>query len=410
MGGISRSLFSSLRTVIGALSLWLAFVPAAQSDEQMRVTVVVARPDDIIERAPVVGSLIAREEIEVHPLVQARAIEHILVEIGQRVEKGQPLAVLDTTEAVMLLGKNEVSLLRARAAVEVEASKLEVAAVTEAETRKNLERSRALQPKGAVSQQVLDQHQNTHARALAELGVARQSLQLAEADAELIVRERREIELTIERSTVKAPDAGLVLKRSARIGAMTSSSASPLFVIAKNAAIEFVAQVTETSFMQLEEGMRAEISLSGHDRPLSGTLRLNAAELDPTTRSGEVRIELDETAGLKPGAFARGSIYASARRNILLPGSAVKTASGASTVLVVKEGVVDVRPVTVGARQDGLVEIVDGVSDGEMVVLKSGSFLKADEKVRPVIATSVQPSASNLAAALPTSETTGAIQ
>lgn len=410
MGGISRSLFSSLRTVIGALSLWLAFVPTAQSDEQMTVTVVVARPDDIIERAPVVGSLIAREEIEVHPLVQARAIEHILVEIGQRVEKGQPLAVLDTTEAVMLLGKNEVSLLRARAAVEVEASKLEVAAVTEAETRKNLERSRALQPKGAVSQQVLDQHQNTHARALAELGVARQSLQLAEADAELIVRERREIELTIERSTVKAPDAGLVLKRSARIGAMTSSSASPLFVIAKNAAIEFVAQVTETSFMQLEEGMRAEISLSGHDRPLSGTLRLNAAELDPTTRSGEVRIELDETAGLKPGAFARGSIYASARRNILLPGSAVKTASGASTVLVVKEGVVDVRPVTVGARQDGLVEIVDGVSDGEMVVLKSGSFLKADEKVRPVIATSVQPSASNLAAALPTSETTGAIQ
>lgn len=410
MGGISRSLFSSLRTVIGALSLWLAFVPAAQSDEQMRVTVVVARPDDIIEKVPVVGSLIAREEIEVHPLVQARAIEHILVEIGQRVEKGQPLAVLDTTEAVMLLGKNEVSLLRARAAVEVEASKLEVAAVTEAETRKNLERSRALQPKGAVSQQVLDQHQNTHARALAELGVARQSLQLAEADAELIVRERREIELTIERSTVKAPDAGLVLKRSARIGAMTSSSASPLFVIAKNAAIEFVAQVTETSFMQLEEGMRAEISLSGHDRPLSGTLRLNAAELDPTTRSGEVRIELDETAGLKPGAFARGSIYASARRNILLPGSAVKTASGASTVLVVKEGVVDVRPVTVGARQDGLVEIVDGVSDGEMVVLKSGSFLKADEKVRPVIATSVQPSASNLAAALPTSETTGAIQ
>lgn len=162
--------------------------------------------------------------------------------------------------------------------------------------------------------------------------------------------------------------------------------------------------------MQLEEGMRAEISLSGHDRPLSGTLRLNAAELDPTTRSGEVRIELDETAGLKPGAFARGSIYASARRNILLPGSAVKTASGASTVLVVKEGVVDVRPVTVGARQDGLVEIVDGVSDGEMVVLKSASFLKADEKVRPVIATSVQPSAGNLAAALPTSQTTGAIQ
>ncbi len=113
-----------------------------------------------------------------------------------------------------------------------------------------------------------------------------------------------------------------------------------------------------------------------------------------------MRIELDETDGLKPGVFARGSISASARRNILLPGSAVNTASGASNVFVVKDGVVDRRDVTVGIRQDGFVEILNGVRDGEMVVLKSSGFLKSQEKVRAVVALADRPAADHIASAL----------
>ncbi len=400
MDGISRSVLPQLRLVVTALMLWLVFLSASQAESQARVTVVVARQGEVTEKIPVVGSLVAREEVEVQPFIHGRVIEHILAEVGQRVERGQPLALIDTTEARMLLDKNSVSMLRARAAAEVEGSRLDVAAVSEAEARKAFERSRALQPKGAVSQQLLDEHENSHARAVAELRLARQSLALAEADAELIARERKEIELTIDRSTVRAPEAGLVLRRTARIGAMTSASASPLFVIAKDAAIEFSTQVTEMNFLRLDHGMRAQVSLPGFTGLLGGTLRLNAAQIDPLTRSGEVRIELDEANGLKPGVFARGSINAPARRNILLPGSAVNTASGASNVFVVKDGVVDRRDVTVGVRQDGFVEIIDGVSDGEMIVLKSGGFLKAQEKVRPVLAISDRPAADHIASVL----------
>ncbi|MBB4350053.1 efflux RND transporter periplasmic adaptor subunit [Aliirhizobium cellulosilyticum] len=400
MYGISRSVLPQLRLAVSALVLWLIFFSASQAESQTPVTVVVARKGEVTEKIPVVGSLVAREEVEVRPFIEGRVIEHILAEIGQRVERGQLLALIDTTEARMLLDKNSVSMLRARAAAEVEESRLEVAAVSEAEARKVLERSRALQPRGAVSQQLLDEHENAHARAVAELRLARQSLALAEADAELIARERKEIELTIERSTVRAPDAGLVLKRTARIGAMTSASANPLFVIAKDAEIEFSTQVTETSFLRLDEGMRAQISLPGYEGQLGGRLRLNAAQVDLVTRSGEVRIELDEADGLKPGVFARGSINAPARRNILLPGSAVNTASGASNVFVVKDGVVDRRDVTVGIRQEGFVEIIAGVSDGEMVVLKSGGFLKAQEKVRPVMAMSERSVSDHMASAL----------
>jgi HlyD family secretion protein len=383
---IFKSLSQRLHALSAALLLSLTVVPLANAQEKMPVTVVVASPAEMTEKIPVVGSLVAREEIQVHPLVEGRVIEDILVEVGQSVKKGQPLVVLDTTEARMLHDRNSVSVLRAQTAVEVEASRVDVAKVTEAEALKVLDRSRALQPKGAVSQQVLDEHENKHMRAVAELALARHSLALAQADAQLIARERQEIELTIDRSTVRSPEAGLVLRRSARTGAMTSASSGALFVIAKNSTIEFATHVTETSFIRLAEGMRATIALPGYGGPLGGTVRLNAAELDPVTRSGEVRIELDETTGLKSGSFARGSIEAAARRNIFLPGSAVKTAGGTSTVFVVKDGIVDMRPVIVGTRQEGVVEIVNGLLEGEMVVLRSGGFLKSQERVWPVIA------------------------
>lgn len=386
MARIVRSLSSQVRPVIGALFLLAVFASASQSAEQLPVTVVIAREEAVTETIPVVGSLAAREEVQVYPLVEGRSIEHVLAEVGQTVRKGEPLAVLDTTEARMLLDKNAVSGLRARAAVAVEGSRLDVAEVTLTEALKVLERSRALQPKGAVSQQVLDEHENAHARAAVQFALAQQSLHLAEADAALIVRERQEIELTIERSTVRAPADGLVLRRAARVGAMTSGSANPLFVLAKDADIEFVAQVTETSFVRLAEGMTAEVMLAGQGEAVEGRVRLSAAELDPASRSGEVRIELNGATGLKPGMFARGTVKASARRNIRLPGSVVRIANGASNVFVVEGGVTSLRPVKIGARQDGSVEIVDGVRDGEMVVLKSGGFLKADENVLPIIA------------------------
>ena len=384
------------RTIPSALLFACLTLAGARGEDGLAITVVVARQAEVTERIPVVGTLAAREEVQVQPLVQGKAVREFLVEVGAEVEKGQPLAVLDTTEALMLLDKNAVAIARAKAAAAVAASRVEVAAVTEAETGRVLARSRALQPKGAVAQQLLDQHQNAHARAVAELELTRQSLALAQADAELVARERHEIELTIERSTVRAPEAGRVLARSARIGSITSNSAAPLFVLAKDSSVELVAQVTETSFSRLQAGMRADIVLPGR-HAVRGHVRLSAAQIDAATRSGEVRIALDDGEAAVPGMFARAAIDTSSRRNILLPQSAVQSAAGLNSVFVVQDGTLLFRPVTVGVRQDGMVEIEAGIDDGEMVVLKSGSFLKAQEKVRPVIATSDRRSTDRLA-------------
>ncbi|ATN32583.1 efflux transporter periplasmic adaptor subunit [Rhizobium sp. ACO-34A] len=369
---------------LGALIVPLFSVEAV-AQEPRPVTVVAARQSVVVDRIAVVGTLIAREEIRVNPLVQGREIRQILAEVGAFVEKGQALAILDDTDTVMLLERNTVQGRRAEAAIAQERSRVEASLITEREARTLLERSRSLQGKGVVSQQVLDEHENAYARALSQLELARQSLALAEADRALIEREGLEIRLTIERSTVRAPASGLVLTRNARIGAMTSSG-EPMFIIAEDGDIEMEARVSETGFVRLREGMPAEIHVAGRPGPLEGRVRLSAAQLDPETRMGTVRIDLTGDEGLVAGAFGRGTIDAVRRRNILLPGSAVESRRGIHNVYVVNDGIVSPRTVTAGLQQGNLREVLDGLTEGELVVLKAGGFLKAEERIEPVVA------------------------
>lgn len=362
---------------------------ASLAEEQpIPVTAVIARSDAIAESVDVFGTLAAREEVQVHPLVAGKEIREIFVEAGQHVNQGEALASLDTTEAQMLLDKNTVSLRRARAAVAVERSRVDLALIGEEEARRKLERSRALQPKGAIADNVLEEHQNAYARAGAELRLARQSLELAEAEEQMIGSDRKEIELAIDRSTIRAPRAGRILKRSARIGAMTAGAGEALFLIAADDSIEFVAEVTEASFVRMRHGMRVQVTLPNIAQPVEGTIRLNAAQLEPKTRSGTVRVELAAAEGLVPGLFGRGTIKLAVRRNIFVPGSAVKNAGGTSNVYVVSGGVVDVRTVRTGWSQNGLVEITEGINDGEVIALRAGAFLKAEDRVRLVMTAS----------------------
>ncbi len=359
---------------------------AANARDGMPVTVVRAERSDISESISVIGRLAAREEIAVHPLVFGKEVTDVLVDAGDVVEKGQALAILDTIEARILLDKNAVNRLRAQAAVLVEDRKVEVARVAERDALQRVQRSRALHTKQALAEQVLDEHENAYARAVAELELARQSLALAHADEKLIERERREIELTVERSTVRAPRAGRILSRDVRIGSTTSDASPPLFVLGENDTIEMLAEVTQNNFVSLQEGMAARITIPGEDRTIEGTIRLKAARLDTATGSALVRIQIPNAADLVPGMFVRAAIDKSARNSVLVPVSAVRNTGTGPVVYVVKDDKVAMRTVSTGPRQDDRVEIRDGLSAGELVVLKAGGFFKGRERVQPLIA------------------------
>lgn len=384
-------------TLFWSFTLYPAGEVAAQ--QARTVTVTPAKRSNVIDQIAVVGTLLAKEEIRVNALVEGKEVKAIFADVGTFVLQGQPLAELDATEAKLLLEKNAAQFLRASAAVAQEHSRIEIAEVSERETRKVVERSRSLIEKGAVSRQLLDEHENAFSRARSQLELARQSLRLAEADRKIVEREHAEISLTIERSIVRATEPGLIINRQARIGAMTSSSAGPMFTIARDGVIEMEASVGEMSIAHLKEGMKAVVTVPGTDQPIQGRLRLNAAQIDQATRMATVRLELNQNETLVSGAFAHGRIETDTRSNVVVPATAVRNNDGKTSVFVVSNQRASLRPVITGTHQGNLVEILNGIEDSELVVIKAGSFLKPDEKIDAVLVSGSGPdeiSAANL--------------
>jgi multidrug efflux pump subunit AcrA (membrane-fusion protein) len=118
---------------------------------------------------------------------------------------------------------------------------------------------------------------------------------------------------------------------------------------------------------------------------VAGSVRLVSPEVDRTTRLGRVRIYLGDNPALRVGAFGRGTIETGKSRGLAVPASAVLFGpDGSALVQVVVDNRVEVRRVKTGLAAGGLIEVREGLKEGEMVVARSGTFLREGDAVRPV--------------------------
>jgi RND family efflux transporter MFP subunit len=182
---------------------------------------------------------------------------------------------------------------------------------------------------------------------------------------------------------IRAQADGVVSRRTAKVGAMATSVADPLFRIIVKGEIELNAEVPEIYLPRIAKGQTARIDAAGL-KPREGTLRLVSPEVDPATRLGRVRIFIGADDALRVGSFARGIIDTGERRSIGIPASAILNRDDGAAVKVVKDGRVETRKVSVGMRDGGQAEIVDGLREGELVVLRSAMLLRDGDSVRPV--------------------------
>jgi len=108
-------------------------------------------------------------------------------------------------------------------------------------------------------------------------------------------------------------------------------------------------------------------------------------EVDKSTRLGRVRIFLGDNPGLRVGSFARGIIATSNGNGLAVPASAVLYGPDGPTVQVVRANRVETRRIKTGLASGAMVEIREGLEDGDLVVARSGTFLRDGDAVRPVI-------------------------
>jgi RND family efflux transporter MFP subunit len=359
-----------------------AKVPA---EELFAAVVTVARvaPAEFTETVLATGSLVAREEILVGPEVEGLRITEVLADEGARVKKGDVLArlVADTLDAQ--LAQNDAAVARTTAAIAQAKATIAQAEARVIEARNALERARPLRQAGHMTEAVYDQREQAATTAQAQLAASRDGLKVAEAEKAQVEAQRREITWRRGRVEVTAPADGIVSRRMARVGGYAAGAAEPMFRIVAKSEIELDAEVTETRLAAVKSGQLARVEVAGVGE-VEGTVRLVSPEVDKATRLGRVRIFLGDNPGLRVGSFARGTISTASGSGLAVPASAVLYGPDGPTVQVVRANRVVTRGIVTGLAAGALVEVREGLAEGDLVVQRSGTFLRDGDAVRPV--------------------------
>ena len=347
------------------------------------VSVVKVADADFTETVAVSGSLVPREEILVAPEVEGFRVLELKVDVGDRVKKGDVLAILVQESLDAQLAQNDASLARADAAISKAKSQIAEAEAHVAEADASFDRAKPLKSSGYLSASTYDQRESASKSSQAQLVAARDGLKLAEAEKAQVEAQRRELQWRRDNTQVTAPADGLVSRRTARIGGMASGVAEPLFRIVLRGEVELDAEVIETELAKMSAEQKAKINVAGIG-DVTGTVRLVTPEVDKTTRLGRVRIFLGDDPKLRIGSFARGTVDTAHAHGLSLPSSAVVFDAEGAFVQVVRDGHVARRNIETGLICDGRVEVRQGLAAGDMVVAKAGTFLRDGDAVRAI--------------------------
>jgi membrane fusion protein, copper/silver efflux system len=190
------------------------------------------------------------------------------------------------------------------------------------------------------------------------------------------------------RVTFRSPVTGIVLEKKAVQG-MRFMPGETLYQIADLSTLWVIAEVNEQDIGQVRIGNSAQITVDAWpDRKFDGKVDFIYPTLSSTTRTVQVRIELNNPKGvLKPAMFANAQIDVGKRGKVLtVPTSAVIDSGTRQVVLVrLAEGRFEPRPVTLGKRSDSVVEVLDGVKEGEQVVTSANFLLDSESNLKAAL-------------------------
>jgi HlyD family secretion protein len=350
------------------------------------ITVAEASRREIAQTLVVTGTLVARDEILVGAQIDGLRLDEYLVDIGDKVEKGQVLARLDRDMLDVQLAQNASSVAKAEAAIAQVNAAIAEAEASRVDAEAALKRAETLKKTGDVTLEIAQTRETAMRVADARLRAQNENLKVAQAERTLAEAQKREIELRLARAEVRAPAAGIVASRTARVGQIVGMTGEPLFRLVRGGEVELEAQATEGRLHSVAPGQSVRVEVAGVEQPVEGRVRLVSPVIDPQNRLGIVKVSLPADRGLRPGLFARGAIETARREGVTAPHSAVLYGAAGARVQVVENDVVVERPVTTGLQDERGVEIVNGLKPGDKVVARAGGFLREGDRITPVTA------------------------
>lgn len=331
-----------------AAQLKLAPLGTAPVAETLRVA---GRIDFDEQRLARIGATVTGRVTEIHAL------------LGQEVRKGEPLALLNSSE----LSAAQLAYLKSRSQMEL--------------NRRNAERAKALFQADVIGAAEMQRREAEFDIAGAESRAARDQLRVLGVSDGAI--ERLGKTGAIDSVTpVVSSIAGVVVERKVAHGQVVQPS-DALFAVADLSRVWAVAQVPEQQVSLVKVGQAVSIEVPALDNEkLTGKLISVGQTINPETRTVLVRTELDNASGrLKPAMLASMLIEAKPVQRLVVPAAAVVRENDEDHVFVaVGDGSFRLTKVSLGADHDGRRVVLSGLKAGETVVVDGAFHLNNERK------------------------------
>jgi HlyD family secretion protein len=389
--------------VLLVLALGLGSALAVRAWRGKTVPVVHPKRGDLIEKVVTTGRVLPQARIQLGSTLMAQVAE-VRVDEGAQVHQGDLLIRLQDREQLAAVAQARATIARASLLVNrvgsvsrsLSEQKLDEAKSALALAEQDYQRTVSLSQAGALPPAQLEKVEQTLKAAKARFATAEVEVRSArpggsdhqvasatvgEASAQLALAEAR-----LGQTRIAAPADGLVLTRSVEPGDVVRPG-QVLMVLARSGATRLTVQVDEKDLAVLRIGQRARaVADALPDRPFEGQLSFIAPEVDADRGTIEVRLDVPQPPpGLRPDMTVSVNIEIARRENVLLlPEAAIRDPKKAEPwVLEVVGGRAERRPVRIGARGDGLVEIKSGLSERDAAILRSAA-VEAHARVEPI--------------------------
>ena len=376
--------------------------------------------------APVQVATAARETMRrmvtadgvIFPVDQANVMSKISAPIrvfyikrGEHVKAGQRIATLENRDLVAAVAAARAQLAQAQSNLVMIQASTVPEAVTKAQAdlqsareqldaaQKLLESRRKLFQEGALARRLVDEAQVAYAQAKAQFETAQEHLKSMQsvANHEQIATARAQVEAAraglaaaeaqVAYSEIRTPISGLVSDRPLYPGDMASTG-QPIATIVDISRVVARANVPQTEAALLKVGNPATVRLTAGALEIDGKVTVVSPATDPSSTTVQVWVQSANPGDrFKPGMSVRVEILAQTIPSAtVVPTAALLSGpeGGIAVITVSADHKAHVNTVTVGARQNGKVQILTGIAAGDQVVVTGGLGLEDGAAVRVV--------------------------
>jgi len=311
-----------------------------------------------------------------------------LVDIGDRVKTGQPLAEIEAPELDSQVNQSKANVRQTEAALDQALANLDQGKADMELARVTAERWRALVAKGVVSKQENDQYQAQYQSKAAtvqalEKAIAAQRGSVASAQANVA-----RLEQVQSYRIVRAPFDGVITLRNVDAGALVSGGSTLLFRIAQIDTLRGFVNVPQIHASSIRPGQVARLTVSNlPGRQFTGVVARSASSLDPASRTLLVELNVPNADhALLPGMYAQVDLSdARSVAPLLIPSDALIVRSdGAQVAIVRPDHSIHLQKIAVARDYGDRLEVASGLREGETIIANPGDEAHEGTKVDPV--------------------------